>query len=283
MSLKKIGLIIPQETYFFSPWASNYYFTEIMRGAIASASLFEWDILVHQRKPDADQEYVRFCEEGDIQGVMSLAPALSEQDLEQIKNMETPVIIINGRHPGISYVDTDNKQGAKKAAEHIIDMGHTDIAIINGDMSTTNACDRFEGYKMALSEAGIEINDKLVKPGKFSEDSGYTGMDEILSKEQIPTAVLCANDLIAIGAMKAIKKKKLKIPKDISVVGFDDLIISGYLTPPLTTVRQQLFHLGKEAVVTLMSIIRGEKKKYQEIEIETRLIKRDSVTEPRKG
>lgn len=281
MFFKTIGLVIPAETHLFSPWAYNYYFTEILRGAIASASLFEWDILIHRRGLDAVNDYVDFCINEDIDGVVFLSPPLTEKGLKRIKKIEIPVIVINGRYPGISYVDTDNKLGAWNAVKYLIDMGHERIALINGEMSIANVRDRFEGYKKALSDEGIKIDHELIIYGKLTQDSGYMEMNELLSRGKMPTAVLCSNDLIAIGAMKAIKEKKLKIPNDISVVGFDDLIISSYLNPPLTTVRQPFFHLGKEAVVTLMSMIRGEKDRNLQIEIESRLIKRKSVAPPK--
>ncbi|MFH1415343.1 MAG: substrate-binding domain-containing protein [Elusimicrobiota bacterium] len=282
MFTKTIGLVIPAETHLFSQWAYNYYFTEILRGVIAAASLFQWNILIHHRVIDtSDEDYVKFCKEEEIEGAICLAPALGKKVLEKIQQMDMPLIIINSRLPGLSYVDTDNIEGAQKAADYLVEKGHKNIAVLNGDMSTTNARDRFEGYRKSLEGSGIELPQEMIREGKFSEDSGYNGMKDILSGDIIPTAVLCANDLIAIGAIKSIKEKGLEIPRDISIIGFDDLIISGYLTPPLTTVRQPLFHLGKEAVVTLMSMIRGEKDSLQQIEIETRLIKRDSVAEPR--
>jgi DNA-binding LacI/PurR family transcriptional regulator len=281
MNAKTIGLVIPAETQFFSQWAYNYYFTEVMRGAVASASLFDWNILIHHRGSDAVQDYVRFCEEEPIDGVMCMAPNLNESSVDKLKEMDMPVIVINSRYPGLSYVDTDNTEGAKKAAGYLWDMGHRRIAIINGDLTTTNARDRYEGYKKGLNDVGLDITQGHVKSGKFTEDFGSSAMEDLLAEKEPPTAVLCANDLIAIGAIKTINKMGLKIPEDISVVGFDDLIISGYLTPPLTTVRQPLFHLGKEAVITLMSMVRGEKGAYQEIEIETRLIVRDSVADLR--
>ncbi len=281
MLKKTIGIVIPAEAYLFSRWVYSYYFTEILRGAVASAGVFKWNLLIHHSHWNTSVDYAGFCEDEneaeDMDGIVYLAPALSERALKKIKEKKIPVIIINDRYPGISYIDTDNKQGASKAAQYLIELGHTDIAIINGDMSTVNACDRYKGYKMALSKAGIELNKDMVKQGKFSEDSGFYEMENILSEKKIPTAVLCANDLIAIGAIKAIKEKNLKVPQDISVIGFDDLLISFYFTPSLTTVRQPLFHLGKEAVVTLISVIMGERENNQKIEIETKLIKREST------
>ncbi|MFC2091618.1 LacI family DNA-binding transcriptional regulator [Elusimicrobiota bacterium] len=282
MEKKIIGLIIPPETHLFSQWAHNYYFTEILRGAIAAASLFEWNIMIHHKGFESMMEYVEFCREEGIKGIVCMAPALRKEVQDEIKKIDIPVIVINGRYPGISFIDTDNRRGAQRAVKYLMDMGHREIAMINGNLEIRNAKDRFEGYKDAMSEVGLEINEDFIRYGNFSEDSGKSHMEDILQLNKLPTAILCANDLIAIGVMKALEKnRKVKIPRDISLIGFDDLTITSYLKPPLTTVRQPLFHLGKEAMVTLIGIIRGETDPNQSIEIETRLIKRDSVAVPR--
>jgi len=277
---KNIGFIIPPNTYLFSPWVYNYYFTELLRGAIASASLMEWNVVVCHKGMGGENDYVSVLENGNIKGLVLLSPILKEHELRRMRALKKPLIIINGKYPGISFVDSDNKEGAGRAVEYLIEMGHRDIGVINGPMSTVNASDRFEGYKLALESAGMEIDNDLVKYGDYSEDSGYLEMRNFLKKGRKPTAVFCANDLMAVGAMKAVHESGKKVPDDVSIVGFDDLIISAYITPALTTVRQPLFHLGKEAVISLISIIMEEKDRHQEIIVNTRLIKRDSACPP---
>ena len=101
---KKMGLVIPEKTQFFSRWAYNYYFTEILRGSIAAANLFEWNIMIHHSGMEEIDDYFRFCEDEHIDGVVCLAPVFTEEDLEVIKEVHTSIIVINGRYPGISYV-----------------------------------------------------------------------------------------------------------------------------------------------------------------------------------
>ncbi|MGM0568636.1 MAG: substrate-binding domain-containing protein, partial [Elusimicrobiota bacterium] len=175
-------------------------------------------------------------------------------------------------------IDADNKKGALQVVDYLCQMGHRRIAFIGGDINTVNARKRLEGYKAAI-KGKARIKDEYIKYGDFSEDSGYHEMLELFNCRQMPSAVFCANDLMALGAIKAIKEKKLSVPRDISIVGFDDLVISEYFDPPLTSVRQPLFHIGKEALITLTGIINKEKKVPQQIEIETRLIKRKSVAD----
>ncbi|MBN2406082.1 MAG: substrate-binding domain-containing protein [Elusimicrobia bacterium] len=283
-----IGIMIPQETYLFSNWSCNYYFMEILRGAIASAELFQWDILV-QRVSEYFPwfKYADIAENKKIDGVLIVAPVLSGKNITEIKHMGIPSVVVNGRYEGLNYVDTDNENGAIRAVEYLISLGHRRIAFINGKEFTSNAKERYGGYVKALGNNGMELNEEYIKSGDFSQDSGYVKMKELLETKykynRNPTSVFCANDLMAIGAMKAIEEKGLKIPDDISLIGFDDIIISGYLCPPLTTIRQQLFHLGKEAVNTIINIIKEDIRGIQKMEIKTRLIERGSVSAPAKA
>ncbi|MFW6134426.1 MAG: LacI family DNA-binding transcriptional regulator [Elusimicrobiota bacterium] len=281
---QNIGLVIPPNTYLFSPWAYNYYFTELLRGSIAAASLMGWNILIYHRGLSGEQSYAMFQEKSEVDGMVVLSPKLSKMEIKELKSLNKPLIIINGRYPGISFTDSDNIKGAQEAVNYLIKKGHKKIAVINGKISSINGAHRYEGFKKAMSSKKIEIKDRLVRYGDFTEDSGYLETKELLKIDagDQPTAVFCANDLMAVGALKALKEKKKRVPKDVSVIGFDDLIICAYTDPPLTTVRQPLFHLGKEAVINLISIIMEEKNPYQEIIVKTRLIERESVAPPKK-
>ncbi len=277
-----VGIVIPSETYLFSPWEYNYYFTELLRGVIAAASLFECDVSIFHRGFHRERGYLELSGKSDYSGLIILAPVLKEKHAAEIRAIKKPVILINSRYPGMNHIDVDNKKGARKAVEYLCDMGHSDIGFISGKIETANARGRLEGYKSVMDERS-KIKDGFIRYGDFSKDSGFHEMMELLELKKRPTAVFCANDLMALGAIKAIREKKLKVPGDVSIIGFDDLVISRYFTPPLTSVRQPLFHIGKEALINLIGIINKEKEEPQEVEIETRLIKRDSVARFEKG
>ncbi len=272
-----IGIVIPSETYLFSPWEYNYYFTELLRGVIAAASLFDCNISIFHRGFQREKDYLELSGDIEFDGLVVLAPVLQEKGVRELKEINKPVILINSRHEGFNYVDVDNRKGALQALEYLFEMGHRDIAFITGKIETVNARERLDGYKSFMEEKSCFLQD-YVKYGDFSKDSGYNEMLGLLELEKCPTAVFCANDLMALGAIRAVREKNLDVPEDISVIGFDDLVISEYFTPPLTSVRQPLFHIGKEALITLIGIVNGEKPQPQKIEIETRLIKRESVS-----
>ena len=270
-----IGIVIPSETYLFSPWEYNYYFTELLRGIIAASSLFDCNVSIFHRGFHREKDFMELSGKIELNGLIILAPVLKETGAKELKAINKPVILINSRYKGMNYVDVDNRRGASAAIKYILEMGHEKIACISGKIETDNAKERLEGYKTGLTRK--KVKEEYIRYGDFSEDSGYNEMAKLLEVEDRPTAVFCANDLMALGAIKAIKERKLTVPGDISIIGFDDLVISQYFDPPLTSVRQPLFHIGKEALIILMGIINGEKKEPQEIEIETRLIKRSSV------
>ncbi|MFH1416435.1 MAG: substrate-binding domain-containing protein [Elusimicrobiota bacterium] len=286
MSNKKtVELIMPPEGFLFSSFASNHYFTEILRGVLAVSNLFSWDITInHNILRKGQRDYKIACDEEVTKGLLLVAPILSEKNIEEINGLSVPAIVVNARYPQVNYVDTNNIEGAKKAVEYLIKKGHSKIAAINGLMETTNAVDRFEGYKQALAENHFELDEGLVRYGTFYEDSGYKEMNDILEPEDEGldarkdfTAVFCGNDLMAFGVIRALNEHKLRVPENVSVIGFNDHIISSYYSPPLTTVRQQLFHLGKEAMTTMINLIEKKVSGLQHLEMETRLIERDSV------
>ncbi len=271
-----IGIVIPSETYLFSPWEYNYYFTELLRGIIAAASLFESNISILHRGFNEEKGYVELAGNIDFKGLIVLAPVLTKESSGELKEVRKPTILINSRYSQFNYIDSDNEHGASLAVEYLMDMGHRKIAFISGKYETENAKKRLQGYRSVMTDRGL-LDKKIIRHGDFSKDSGYHEMMELLNLKERPTAVFCSNDLMALGAIKAAKEKELSVPDDVSVVGFDDLVISKYFTPPLTSVRQPLFHIGKEALIVLMGIIHGEKSQPQQVEIKTRLIVRESV------
>lgn len=148
-------------------------------------------------------------------------------------------------------VNTDSFGGAYMAVRHLIDLGHREIAHISGDMSQYTAVEKLEGYKRALKDAHLDIKDSLINKGDYTENSGYAAARELLTTAS-PTAIFAANDSMAIGAYRAINEAGLKIPEDISVIGFDNIEIAKYLQPPLTTVSTSVFQVVSAAVDNLI-------------------------------
>jgi LacI family transcriptional regulator len=152
----------------------------------------------------------------------------------------------------------DNEQGAYLAVHHLIELGHRNIAFISGPANNIDACERLAGYTRALAEANIALDQKLIVEGNYHEASGMLAMNHLFDTHQQFSAVFAANDLSAYGARLALYRKGIRVPDDISLVGFDDLPGSSYTTPPLTTIRQPLYDIGLIATNALLRIINGE-------------------------
>jgi LacI family transcriptional regulator len=152
----------------------------------------------------------------------------------------------------------DNEYGAYLAVHHLIELGHRNIAFISGPSNNIDAAERLAGYTRALQEADIPFNPELIVEGNYHEASGMLAMNRLFDTGQQFTGVFAANDLSAYGARLALYRKGIRVPDDISLVGFDDLPGSSYTTPPLTTIRQPLYDIGRIATQALLRIINGE-------------------------
>jgi len=200
-----------------------------------------------------------------------------------ITDMNKPIVIAystsNDTHA--SSVSYENKEAAAELTHHIIEMGHKNIAVITGLSHTTPAQVRLEGIRKSLEEAGLTQNNVLIKNGDWQRSSGYDCMKEILNsnRNSLPTAVIAMNDLMAAGAMDAIREAKLRIPEDISIVGFDNRDISHYVSPKLTTMEIDLRAIGFAAARLTAEKLNntGENKVKQSIIIPSNLILRETV------
>jgi LacI family transcriptional regulator len=152
----------------------------------------------------------------------------------------------------------DNEHGAWMAVRHLIELGHRRIAFVSGPADNIDAAERMAGYQRALREAGIEVDPKLMVAGNFHENSGLLAVNHLFDTQQQFTAVFAANDQSAYGVRLCLYRKGIRVPDDVSLVGFDDLPGSSYTTPPLTTIRQPLYDIGLVATHALLRLINGE-------------------------
>ena len=174
------------------------------------------------------------------------------------------------------YVNTNNYQTAYDIGKYLIELGHRDIAIITGDLEKLSGKARFNGFKQALKDNNIDLQSNFIAYGDFTEPSGYHAMKNILQSPKLPTAVFVSNDTMAIGAYRAIGQSNLKIPDDISVIGFDNIEISEYMSPPLTTANLSLSKIAKVTIELLIkSIEEGYLEPMQKI-IDVKMVKRES-------
>jgi DNA-binding LacI/PurR family transcriptional regulator len=226
-------------------------------------------------QPDA---YLNLVRAKQIDGIILSGPRSDDRQLLQLVTEGFPVVL-QGRLPKlvIPFVDVDNVGGAWCAVRHLLNLGYQRVACItNAPREYTASADRLRGYRKALKEAGMPHDETLVRYGNFDEKSGYQAMNELLALADPPDAVFIASDLVAFGAMAAIKNHALRIPEDIALVGFDDVPLASFVDPPLTTVHLPAADLGRQAGQMLLTLVQGKKLRKRQVLLEAELVIRES-------
>ena len=195
----------------------------------------------------------------------------------------TPTVLLNchTRDRGRASVVPSELLGGYTATMHLIENGHSRIGFINGEHWIEAAAERLKGYRQALSTADIPFDPVLVRAGDWQVAAGYEHALSLLDLPQRPTALFCANDLMAIGALDAARERKLAVPRDLSVIGYDDQDIARYTHPPLTTVLLPNYEMGRWAADSLIAQVRANQSSRAIIKMECPLVARDSVAPPR--
>ncbi len=258
---------------------ADAFLPDVLRGVGDAVQENGLRVLIHSVEDvTAPEAYIGLVREKHTDGIILSGPRSDDEQLPRLKAEGFPMVLL-GQLPGsgIPFVDVDNVGSARQAVKHLIGLGHRRIGMItNAPLAYTAARDRLAGYRQALEEAGIAFDEGLVRYGDFREESGRVGMGELLDLPEHPTAVFIASDMVAFGALVAIKEWGLTIPGDIALVGFDDVQLAHYVDPPLTTVRLPAYELGYGAAMFLTQLISGEPVKEQGILLQTELVVRQS-------
>lgn len=194
-----------------------------------------------------------------VDGIIVLTGRLSDAALAATAR-ELPVVVTGRtlKAPGLVALDFDDFEGARLATHHLLSLGHRRIAFIAGDLKHPDAKERLRGYRSALEAAGLPYEPALVMPGNFTEASGLTAVERLIDSREPFTAIFAANDQMAFGAALALHRRRLRVPDDVSLVGFDDLASSVYSVPPLTTVHHPVYELGQLAAQAMLRLLAGE-------------------------
>lgn len=248
-----IGLILPD--------VAAPYCHSIMRGVNRAIARLDKDLLIYTSgsgyKEDIAQNeraYVAFLNGGITDGVVVVTPTATNF------NTHDPVVIIdpNNESPDFPVVFAANREGALMAMNYLTGLGHCRIGFITGRMELVSANQRLQGYKDGLAAAGIPIDEKLIEIGDYSTERAVICARKLLSLESHPTAIFAANDMSAFGVYQAAKEAGLRIPEDLSVIGFDNLYESSLLVPALTTVDQYVEDIGTIATQMVAKLVEGE-------------------------
>jgi LacI family transcriptional regulator, repressor for deo operon, udp, cdd, tsx, nupC, and nupG len=263
------------------PKIANTFFARVISGAQQAAQTAGYRLLLcdTQGREDVEREYAGLVDAHQADGVIQLRaydpfPADRTDTPPMINACE---VIKGGRHPTISL---DNQAAAQAMTEHLIGLGHRRIGLIKGPQSSPLTQDRVAGYQAALAQAGIPNDPAIICHGDFSLRAGYEGAASLLTLPERPTALFCENDEMAIGALKRIKEAGLRVPEDISLVGFDDIPLAHYCDPPLTTIAQPAEGFGRRAVEMLINLIEKKANPEQHVTLPFELTVRKSAAPP---
>lgn len=267
---------------FILPDITNPFFPEIVRAAEDTANKYDYNLILCNTDDDEDKEklYIEVLKEKCVDGIIftsSIEP--SEENLKTLLDYDIPFVFLD-RFIDIDkayVIHTDGMQGMYEVVKYLIDMGHEKIAFLSGPFGSSTACERYKGYAKALKECGISIDKNLIVEGDYKEAGGKRAMRELLKRNTGFTAVACANDLMAIGAMEVLKQNNIRIPEEVSITGFDDIALSKVLDPKLTTVSQPCYDMGHEATKMLIKLIEGKTPEKNKQVLKPKLVIRDSV------
>jgi LacI family transcriptional regulator len=269
------------------PMVHVEYFSRILWGA--SEALYEHDMRIvlcptmHER--DREVTLLDRLLQGTTDGALLLLTKESNDALRALDRQGYPFVVLDPRHPvdeGTPVVSAAHWAGAKAATDHLLSLGHRRIGAITGPHGWVASVHRLDGYQAALAGAGVLADPALIAKGNFTSESGHEAATRLLGLPEPPTAIFAFNDEMAIGAMRAAEQRGLQLPRDLSIVGFDDVEKTELVTPALTTVRQPLAEMGRMAVSLLTRLLEGQPIEAMRVELATKLVVRDS-TAPRRG
>ena len=261
---------------------TNPFWTTVARGVEDVANTRDYHVIFCNTDENAakQEEYLTVLLQRRVDGVL-LVPAESEpHTVQKLQHHNVPIVVLDRRVPGarVDVIRGMSTKGSRRLIEHLIDMGHTRIAVLAGPDHVSVSNERIQGYQQAMNAAGLAMDPDLVLNGDFTIDGGVAMTNAVLNLDPRPTAIFAANNFIAIGALRVLQHAGLRVPADVSLVTFDDL--PNYVVEPfVTVVTQPAYELGRQAAELLFARLadEGESLPPQEITLPTRLILRSSV------
>lgn len=238
-----------------------------------------YDLLLISKKIEQRKtSYIERFKQRGVDGVIVVSPIRLTNDVQEIVNHDIPSVFIDLYHSKVSTVNSDNVDGSIQVVKYLHSLGHRKIAHIAGGDQTFAGKAREQGFIQGMKELGLEVrNDYIENGGLFDVSGGYEAMKKLLALKDLPTAVYAAGDMMAIGAMRAIQEAGLRVPDDISIVGFDDIELAQYVTPSLTTIKQDAQTIGQQAADLLLKQIDNKKKIPLGVMVPVSLVERGSV------
>lgn len=227
---------------------------------------------------ETEKDAVEFLISRNCDALIMHAEALSDEYLLQLNQSKLPIALVNRQVEGLSEACTtlDNERGGYLATRHLLELGHKNIAYISGPIEKRDAKLRLEGHNRALSEAGVSANSELIFEGNYTEEDGKLGLLELMARDQPFTALVCANDWMASGAISCARDLGMSLPHDLSIVGFDDVVFAHHVFPRLTTVSNPVANMAEMSAKYILNKVYGQANDVQ-LSFEPTLILREST------
>ncbi len=209
-------------------------------------------------EPERELACVRSLHEKRVDGIIVTSSRVGSLYVDLLSELGVPIVLINNQHAGryVYSIRTDDVAGGRLVGEYLAGLGHRRIAYIAGPSSAHSSAERLEGCRAALHERGLDIPTEWAVPGTGNPDGGQAGVARLLASASRPSAIFCYNDMTAFGALSALKEAGVRVPQDISLIGYDDIAFARLVDPPLTTVAQAKYTLGQQATLTMLDLLR---------------------------
>ena len=269
-------LVVPR----FEDVFHSFFASEVIKGVTAAASRLKADILIHitERKKHSDWITSESVNPNLVKGVIFADIDGDKKYLMEFAKTGIPYVVMNNYFSeDINCIAIDNRKAAMDVVEYLVKLGHTKIATISGDLGTQAGEARLEGYKQAMTKYGLDIPRNYIQEGFFLRTPARAAAKILLNSDDRPTAIFAASDVMALEVVDEAKTEGIRVPWDISLVGFDDNPIAGYSAVRLTTVAQPIVEMGRLALEKLNQIVEHKEKQPIKVVLPARLIKREST------
>lgn len=262
---------------------SDPFISEVVGGIEDMACRSGYSVYLAESGADAEREtgVVRSFAERRVDGIVVTASRVGALYTPLLEEMGVPIVLVNNQHPGefVHSVIIDNLVGSRLVTDYLIGLGHRKIGYLGDRFGYQSDTERFAGYREALDRHGLPFLPELFVEGDGKAEGGLAGAEELLSRAEPPTAIVCYNDMTAMGALRAAHRRGVRVPGHLSVAGFDDLAIASFFTPPLTTVRQPMRQMGRLAIETLLSLL-AHRSAGATVRVPAELVVRESTAPP---
>lgn len=272
---RMLGLIVSEIT--------NPFFPELIQGFEDVAVENGYEILIGSTNYEADrmQRCIRRMVERNAEGVAIMTFGIEQPLLDQLADRNVPLVFVDlaPNRPGMSVLKVDYHNGIRQGVQHLAALGHRRIAFVSGPQRLHSAQSRLAAFKKALGECGIPVDETLMIEGDHTMEGGMVSAQKLMATKDLPTAIMCSNDMLAIGVLHQLSRSGLRVPDDVSIIGFDDIHMAAMMIPPLTSIQMSRTDIASAAVSALRGHLEGSPKR--EYRIDTRLVVRESTGFPR--